>query len=81
VTARVVRKCRPDFLIRFASGEMLVLEAKGQHSEQDQIKPRFLGEWVKAITITAASAGRRRTCRRTRAISRTASPALSAQPA
>jgi type III restriction enzyme len=45
----VVRKYRPDFLIRFVSGENLILEVKGQDLEQDQVKRRFLDEWVKAV--------------------------------
>jgi type III restriction enzyme len=45
----VVRKYRPDFLIRLASGEYLVLETKGRDSEQDQTKRRFLDEWVRAV--------------------------------
>ncbi len=45
----VVRKYRPDFLIRLTSGEMLVLEVKGEDAEQDQMKRRFLDDWVKAI--------------------------------
>lgn len=45
----VVRKYRPDFLIRLMSGELLVLEVKGQDTEQDQAKRRFLDEWVKAV--------------------------------
>ena len=45
----VVRKYRPDFLIRLQSGEMLILETKGQDSEQDQAKRRFLDEWVRAV--------------------------------
>jgi len=45
----VVRKYRPDFLARLASGEMLVLEVKGEDTEQDEVKRRFLDEWVKAI--------------------------------
>ncbi|MEW5922239.1 MAG: BPTD_3080 family restriction endonuclease [Bacillota bacterium] len=45
----VVRKYRPDFLIRLNSGEMLVLETKGQDTEQDRVKRRFLDEWVRAI--------------------------------
>jgi len=28
----VVRKYRPDFLVRFANGEFLVLETKGQNT-------------------------------------------------
>ncbi len=45
----VVRKYRPDFLIRLASGENVILEVKGQDLEQDQVKRRFLDEWVKAV--------------------------------
>ena len=45
----VVRKYRPDFLIRLRSGDMLVLETKGQDSEQNQTKRRFLDEWANAV--------------------------------
>jgi type III restriction enzyme len=45
----VVRKYRPDFIIRLKSGDMLVLETKGQDSEQNRSKRRFLGEWVNAV--------------------------------
>lgn len=45
----VVRKYRPDFLVRLASGEMLILETKGEESEQDQVKHRYLDEWVQAV--------------------------------
>lgn len=45
----VVRKYRPDFLIRLKGGEILVLETKGQDSEQDQTKRRFLAEWIHAV--------------------------------
>ena len=45
----VVRKYRPDFLIRLRSGDMLVLETKGQDSDQDRTKRRFLDEWVNAV--------------------------------
>jgi len=45
----VVRKYRPDLIIRLASGNTLVLETKGQDTEQDQTKRRFLDEWVKAV--------------------------------
>jgi type III restriction enzyme len=50
----VVRKYRPDFLIRLTSGEYLVLETKGQDTEQDQVKRRFLDEWVRAVNQHAA---------------------------
>ncbi|WP_420615092.1 BPTD_3080 family restriction endonuclease [Candidatus Palauibacter sp.] len=45
----VVRKYRPDFLIRLASGDMLVLETKGQDTDRDRTKRRFLAEWIEAV--------------------------------
>ena len=45
----VVRKYRPDFLIRLTSGDMLVLETKGKDTEQDKTKRQFLDEWVRAV--------------------------------
>ena len=45
----VVRKYRPDFLIRLRSGAMLVLETKGRDSDQDRTKRRFLNEWTRAV--------------------------------
>ena len=45
----VVQKFRPDFLIKLANGVTLVLEVKGQDSQQNQTKREFLAEWVKAV--------------------------------
>jgi len=45
----VVRKYRPDFLVRLTNGEMLVLETKGEDTEQDKVKRRYLDEWVQAV--------------------------------
>ncbi len=45
----VVRKYRPDFLIRLINGDMLVLETKGQETEQDIVKRRYLDEWITAL--------------------------------
>ena len=45
----VVRKYRPDFLIRLASGNMLVLETKGQDTDRNRTKRAFLAEWVEAV--------------------------------
>jgi len=47
----VVRKYRPDFIIRLTSGEHLILETKGQETEQDRTKRRFLDEWVRAVNV------------------------------
>jgi type III restriction enzyme len=46
----VVRRYRPDFLVRLASGTMLVLEVKGQDSPQNQAKRAALDEWTRAVT-------------------------------
>ncbi|MDP2863394.1 MAG: hypothetical protein Q8N95_11440, partial [Desulfobacterales bacterium] len=45
----VVRKYRPDFLARLTTGETLVLETKGQDTEQDKVKRRYLDEWAQAV--------------------------------
>lgn len=45
----VVRKYRPDFLVRFKSGNQLVLETKGKDTDQDRRKREFLKEWVSAV--------------------------------
>jgi type III restriction enzyme len=44
-----VRKYRPDFLIRLKNGTMLVLETKGQETQRDKTKRKFLNEWIEAI--------------------------------
>ncbi len=46
----VVRKYRPDFLARLKNGHMLILEVKGQNTEQDQVKQSYLGEWTRAVS-------------------------------
>ena len=45
----VVRKYRPDFLVRFKSGKTLVLEIKGQEDDQSRAKRRALEEWTQAV--------------------------------
>lgn len=45
----VVRKYRPDFLIRLTDGAMLILEVKGQETDEAKAKHRFLSEWVQAV--------------------------------
>lgn len=45
----VVRKYRPDFLVHLKNGDMLVLETKGQDTEQDKVKRRYLAEWAEAV--------------------------------
>ena len=45
----VVRKYRPDFVVRLRSGEMMVLETKGQQNEQTDAKRRALETWIRAV--------------------------------
>jgi len=45
----VVRKYRPDFIIRLATGTHLVVETKGQDTQQDKAKRDALDEWVRAV--------------------------------
>jgi type III restriction enzyme len=45
----VVRKYRPDFLVRLNGNSVLVLETKGKDSEQDRTKRQFLSEWINAV--------------------------------
>jgi len=45
----VVRKYRPDFLVRLANGQMLVLETKGKNDDEAKAKARYLDEWIEAM--------------------------------
>ena len=45
----VVRKYRPDFIVRLGRDKLLILETKGKDTEQDRIKRQYLREWIKAV--------------------------------
>ncbi|MCK6468716.1 MAG: DEAD/DEAH box helicase family protein [Candidatus Brocadia sinica] len=45
----VIRRYFPDFIIKLKGGEHLILEAKGQDSEQNKTKRAFLDEWCRAV--------------------------------
>ena len=45
----IVKKYRPDFIIRLKNGTHLVLETKGQDTQQDKTKRQFLKEWIDAV--------------------------------
>ncbi|MBW1974888.1 MAG: DEAD/DEAH box helicase family protein [Deltaproteobacteria bacterium] len=47
----VVRKYRPDFLVRLINGDMLVLETKRRDTEQDKVKRGYLDEWCRAVNM------------------------------
>jgi type III restriction enzyme len=42
-------KYRPDYLVRLKNDSTLVAEIKGEDSEKDQTKRRYLDEWVRAV--------------------------------
>ncbi len=45
----VIKKYRPDFLIRLTNGINLILEVKGQDTQENRSKRQFLSEWVAAV--------------------------------
>ena len=45
----VPHKFTPDFLIRLDNGKTLVLETKGQDSDQNKAKRKALAEWISAV--------------------------------
>jgi type III restriction enzyme len=45
----VIHAYLPDYLIRLTNGKMLVLEVKGQDSDQNKAKRDALAEWVLAV--------------------------------
>lgn len=45
----VVRKYRPDFIIRLKNGINLILEVKGQKSALSDTKHDYLEEWINAV--------------------------------
>lgn len=45
----IFHKYRPDFIIKMKNGKYLVLEVKGQMTQQDKTKREFLEEWIRAV--------------------------------
>ena len=45
----VIRKFYPDFILRLANCDYLVLETKGVDSQQNQTKREYLNEWINAV--------------------------------
>ena len=45
------RKFIPDFIIRLANGKLMVLEIKGEDSDQNRAKRMALDAWVRAVNI------------------------------
>lgn len=45
----IIRKYRPDFIIKLRTNDFFILEVKGQDTRRDKTKREFLNEWVKAV--------------------------------
>lgn len=45
----IEQKYRPDFLVRLKTGSALVLETKGEETQQDMTKRDFLRDWIRAV--------------------------------
>lgn len=45
----VIHKYRPDYIIKLKDGSYLILEVKGQETQQDKVKKEYLTEWVNAV--------------------------------
>jgi len=48
----VIRNYIPDYIIELKNGEKLVLEVKGQDSDENRVKRDFLNLWIKAVNET-----------------------------
>ncbi|MBI5658190.1 MAG: DEAD/DEAH box helicase family protein [Nitrosomonadales bacterium] len=53
----VRRRFVPDFLIRLANGKILILEIKGEDSEQNRAKRAALDAWVKGVNSKGGFGG------------------------
>lgn len=45
----IVKKYRPDYIIKLSDNSNLVLEVKGRDDEENKTKRKFLDEWVRAV--------------------------------
>lgn len=50
----VVKKYRPDFILKLKNGKTLILETKGKDSAQVQAKRKAAEEWIKAVNDNKA---------------------------
>jgi type III restriction enzyme len=48
----VIRNYIPDYLIELKNGDKLILEVKGQDSDENRVKREFLNLWVRAVNET-----------------------------
>ena len=48
----IIKNYIPDYIIELKNGERLVLEVKGQDSDENRVKRDFLNLWVRAVNET-----------------------------
>lgn len=48
----IIKNYYPDYIIELTNGDKLVLEVKGQDSDENRVKREFLNLWVKAVNET-----------------------------
>ncbi len=48
----ILKNYIPDYIIELTNGDKLVLEVKGQDSDENRVKREFLNLWVKAVNQT-----------------------------
>ncbi len=48
----ILKNYIPDYIIELTNGDKLVLEVKGQDSDENRVKREFLDLWVKAVNET-----------------------------
>ncbi len=48
----ILKNYIPDYIIELKNGDKLVLEVKGQDSDENRVKREFLNLWVKAVNET-----------------------------
>jgi len=48
----IIRNYIPDYIIELKNGDRLILEVKGQDSDENRVKREFLNLWVRAVNET-----------------------------
>lgn len=48
----IIKNYIPDYIIELKNGDKIILEVKGQDSDENRVKREFLSLWVKAINET-----------------------------
>lgn len=44
-----IHKYRPDYIVKLSGEKYLIIEVKGEITEQDKVKARYFDEWVNCV--------------------------------